>query len=249
VAFVGGGVGVNLRLGRWQDALADVEMVDSIITDPPYGERTHKSETAESKARSFDGSARRALDYDHLGSDDVQAFCESWVPRCSGWMCVQTSHDLCSAWETAMQVQGRYVFAPIPCVMPGMTVRLCGDGPSSWCVWMIVSRPRTMKAWGTLPGAYQGAPGRKKIVPGGKPLWLMRAIIRDYTKPGDLVCDPFAGGGTTLLAAAMEGRRAIGAEMDPKTHALATERLAKGYTKPLFVDDMPKAQQGDMWEG
>jgi hypothetical protein len=110
-----------------------------------------------------------------------------------------------------------------------------------------------MQRWGALVGAYvvpmgqtrRGAREGKAVI-GGKPLWLMRAIIRDYTKPGDLVCDPFSGGGTTLLAAAMEGRRAIGAEMDPKTHALATERLAKGYTKPMFVD-APKAQQGDMW--
>ena len=31
----------DLRLGRWQDALADVASVGTIITDPPYGERTH----------------------------------------------------------------------------------------------------------------------------------------------------------------------------------------------------------------
>jgi site-specific DNA-methyltransferase (adenine-specific) len=81
---------------------------------------------------------------------------------------------------------------------------------------------------------------------GGKPLALMRAIIRDYTRPGDLVMDCFAGGGTTLLAAAMEGRRAIGAEMDPETYAKAKARLAKGYTKPLFVDGPEKAKQGDL---
>ena len=31
----------DLRLGRWQDVLADVREVDCVCVDPPYGERTH----------------------------------------------------------------------------------------------------------------------------------------------------------------------------------------------------------------
>jgi len=61
----------------------------------------------------------------------------------------------------------------------------------------------------------------------------MRAIVRDYSRPGELVCDPCAGGGTTLLAAVLEGREAIGTELDPKTFELAVARLRKGYT-PSF---------------
>ena len=40
-------------------------------------------------------------------------------------------------------------------------------------------------------------------------------LIEHYTKPGDLVLDPFAGSGTVLLAAFLLGRRAIGYEIDP----------------------------------
>lgn len=61
----------------------------------------------------------------------------------------------------------------------------------------------------------------------------MRAIVRDYSRRGDLVCDPTAGGGTTLLAAAIEGRRAIGAEVDDETFRAAKRRLAAGYTPAL----------------
>ena len=73
------------------------------------------------------------------------------------------------------------------------------------------------------------------IVAGAKPPNLMRALVRDYTRPGDLVCDPCAGGGTTLLAAVQEGRRAVGSEMDPETHAKAVERLKR------------KLAQSDLW--
>jgi site-specific DNA-methyltransferase (adenine-specific) len=98
-----------------------------------------------------------------------------------------------------------------------------------------VSRPRDKRflSWGSLPGWYK-APRDASIVRGGKPLGLMRAIVRHYSRPGDLVCDPCAGGGTTLLAAAVERRRAIGSEIDPITHAAAMARIARGFTPDLF---------------
>lgn len=49
-----------------------------------------------------------------------------------------------------------------------------------------------------------------------KPLALMRWLVRLVTPPGGLVLDPFAGSGTTLLAALEEGRRAIGIERESK---------------------------------
>ena len=52
-------------------------------------------------------------------------------------------------------------------------------------------------------------------------LWLMEQIIRDYTKPGELICDPFSGGGTTGLAAVKMGRRFLGWEQKPEHHAFA----------------------------
>jgi site-specific DNA-methyltransferase (adenine-specific) len=70
-------------------------------------------------------------------------------------------------------------------------------------------------------------------VVGGKPLWAMRALVRDYSRPGDIVCDPTAGGGTTLLAAAIEGRRAVGAEMNEDNYRKAKRRLEAGYTPTL----------------
>ena len=110
---------------------------------------------------------------------------------------------------------------------------MSGDGPSSWAIYANVARPKRLCKWGTLPGAYTGNQGEREHI-GGKPLWLMRALVRDYTKAGDLVCDPVAGGGTTLLAAAIEGRRAIGAEVDVGAHAKAMARLSNGYTPDLF---------------
>ena len=53
----------------------------------------------------------------------------------------------------------------------------------------------------------------------------MQWLIRLTTPPGGVVLDPFAGGGTTCLAARAEGRRWIGIERDPEYHARAMEAL------------------------
>ena len=47
-----------------------------------------------------------------------------------------------------------------------------------------------------------------------KPVDLLSMLIGQYTQPGELVLDPFAGSGSTLKAAQLTGRRAIGIEMD-----------------------------------
>jgi hypothetical protein len=95
-------------------------------------------------------------------------------------------------------------------------------------------------------GFYENLTNRGSFV-GSKPEDLMRAIVRDYSEPGDLICDPFAGSGTTLVSALMEGRRAVGAEMDPKHYEIARKRLAKGFTPPLFVDRPEPAKQAALF--
>lgn len=230
----------DLRLGPWQDVLPDIEC-QTLISDPPYSARVHR---AGALIEGKDDAERSvAIGYEAFNEHRIIEVCNSWSPRTRGWMCIHTSHDLLPAWEAALSDCGRYVFPPIPCVMRGMSVRLQGDGPSSWTCWLIVARPREKRfmKWGTLPGAYVGAPpsrasakGAKSIVMGQKPVWLMNAIVRDYSRPGDLVVDPFAGGGTTGMACASLGRRFVGAELDAKTYALAKERLGGGVQFDLF---------------
>lgn len=193
---------------------------------------------------------RRAIEYGGWAPDDVRAFTDHWSPRTRGWFVTITDHTLARDWSVALEDAGRYVFAPLPWFAPGSRVRLAGDGPSSWTCWIVVARPRTGEhqdgtrwtKWGTLPGGYAITSDRLSPVVGAKPLALMRALVRDYTRPGDLVCDPCAGGATTGRACQLEGRRFIGAEMDEETHAKASRRLAQPYTATLLAD-APQATQ------
>jgi len=67
---------------------------------------------------------------------------------------------------------------------------------------------------------------RNKVHPTEKPVELMEHYILNSSQPGDLVLDPFAGSGSTLLAAQQNGRRWIGCEIDPLYYYPAYSRIA-----------------------
>lgn len=69
-----------------------------------------------------------------------------------------------------------------------------------------------------------------------KPHDAIRQYIRHYTKPGDLVLDPFCGSGGTALAALMEGRKAIAIDRSP-----AATFITKNYCTPVDVHELQKA--------
>jgi len=58
-----------------------------------------------------------------------------------------------------------------------------------------------------------------------KPLALIQWLVRLVAPAGALILDPFAGSGTTLLAARAEGRRSLGFERDGAYAALTRARL------------------------
>ena len=61
-----------------------------------------------------------------------------------------------------------------------------------------------------------------------KPHDAIRQYIQHYTKPGDLVLDPFCGSGSTALASLMEGRKAIAIDRSP-----AATFITKNYCTPV----------------
>lgn len=225
---------VDLRLGSWVDALADVEACDAVICDPPYSARTHAAIEHIADSDMPDGANRTPLGYEPWTREGAADLIGRFAWQCRGWMAIMTSHDLIPQIEAVHDETARLVFPPVPIIQK--RPRLVGDGPSSWTVYMVVSRPRTREfaTWGCLPGAYEAPTVRGCEIAGTKPLGLMRAIVRDYTRPGDLVVDPFCGSGTTALACAMEGRRCITSEISETTFELARKRLEGGYQPDMF---------------
>jgi len=67
--------------------------------------------------------------------------------------------------------------------------------------------------------------GPKSLHPTQKPVELMLWLLRSYSRPRQQVLDPFIGSGSTLVAARMTGRRAIGIEIDERYCEISANRL------------------------
>ncbi len=65
-----------------------------------------------------------------------------------------------------------------------------------------------------------------KLHPTQKPVEALMPLIRAFSRPGDLVFDPFCGSGSTLAAAQSLGRDWLGIELSAEHHATASKCLA-----------------------
>ena len=74
-----------------------------------------------------------------------------------------------------------------------------------------------------------------KVHPTQKPVPLLRRLIEIFTDRGDVVIDPCAGSGTTLLAAAQCGRKAYGFEIKKNFYKEAQEKILKNVQQSLFL--------------
>lgn len=221
---------VKLYNGKWQDTLKDVELPERrnchVICDPPYSAKTHNGR------RSMADADNSNINYDPITQNNIDEFFNFWSEKVF-WILIFTDHYGFYLWEDAAEKNNRIIFAPVIWLKPNATPRFCGDGPQSSCEYICVSRPKIETRCGSISGYYINNIGNFGFV-GSKPLNLMRALIRDYTKPGDLIIDPYSGTGTTLIAAGMENRNAIGSEMDPNTYKRAQKRIDAGWNRPLF---------------
>jgi DNA modification methylase len=85
----------------------------------------------------------------------------------------------------------------------------------------------TANSWGDKDQTvYERTTAHSNHHPTVKPVALMRHLVRLVTPPGGTVLDPFAGSGTTLVAAVLEGMHAIGCEMTDEYLPIIRGRVA-----------------------
>lgn len=111
------------------------------------------------------------------------------------------------------------------------------------CAYILAKgRPRVPKK--PLPDVLGWKYSGNRHHPTEKPVSSLQPLIERFTHPGAIVLDPFAGSGSTCVAAAQAGRRYIGIELLPQYHRTGVERLAavrRAMQQPAANDDLPEA--------
>jgi DNA modification methylase len=212
-------------------SLAD-KSVDHVIADPPYSEHVHRNARTNRFVPGKADSAKAVkIDFEHL-SPDVGMRCARQFGRISRrWTAIFCEAEGIASWQSWIEDAPGFEYIRTGFwVRIGSMPQISGDRPAAGAEPIVLAHPSGRKRWngGGKAGVWTfGLAGKDgdRVHPTQKPEPLMDALIRDFTDPGDLILDPFAGSGTTGVAAIRLGRRFIGWERDPKYHAIAVKRL------------------------
>jgi DNA modification methylase len=198
------------------DRVLGGESVDMVFTDPPYN--VNYANSAKDKMRGKD----RAILNDNLGDgfyDFLLAALTPTIAHCRGGIYVAMSSSELDVLQSAFRAAGgkwstfiiwakntftlgradyQRQYEPILYGWPeGAQRHWCGDRDQG-DVWNIKK------------------PQKNDLHPTMKPVELVERAIRNSSRPGNVVLDPFGGSGTTLIAAEKSGRMARLIELDPK---------------------------------
>jgi len=218
---------------------------DAVITDPPYasGSTTTKGRMMTTARKYTNAKVNNPLP-NFAGDQQDQL---SWTVWTIMWM---------NRVKDVLREGGVFAFFIDWRQLPAMSIALQIAG-LTWRGIMVWdkrnSRPQKGRPkqqteyilWGSkgkldinrnvpvLPGlySYSNVQGVKRLHQTQKPLQLMRDIIK-LCEPHSLILDPFAGSGSTLHAAILEGHTAVGIEKTESYYEIADERL-----KGLFAPD------------
>jgi DNA modification methylase len=202
---------------------------DHCITDPPYGENVHRNQ--------FDsGGGIKAqptkLDFAPLQAYQAYVYAKEIARVTKGWILAFCQAEMVGDWKSAFIAAGCIYKRCCVWVKPGARPQLSGDRPGQGfecivCAWAGKGRS-IWNGRGKL-GIYKAPIPRGKARfghPTAKPLDLMEQLVSDFTKPGEIILDPFSGSGSTHVAAKKLGRRSWGYELDENYVAVANERIS-----------------------
>ncbi len=187
------------------------ESIDAVITDPPYfvryRDRSGRSIANDSDPASILGAFRdiyRALKPDSFcvcfyGWNSVDAFFRAW--RDAGFQPVGHLVWVKSYASRVSFLEARHEQA------------------------YLLAKGHPQKPHAPLPDVQPWEYTGNVAHPTEKAVSILRPLVESFCPTGGVV-DPFAGSGSTLVAAALSGRRYVGVELEEKYVQLAQRRLA-----------------------
>jgi adenine-specific DNA-methyltransferase len=187
--------------------------VNFVLTDPPYlnrykprDGRSVPNDHTDAWLKPAFGEMYRVLERD--------SYCVSFY----GW---NVADLFIAAWRTAgFRIVGHIVFRK------RYAASVCFLRYQHECAYLLAKgfpREPQYTIGDVIDWTYSG----NKLHPTQKPLPVLLPLVETFSAAGGLVLDPFAGSGSSLLAARQLGRSYLGIELDAGYHAIATRRLEK----------------------
>lgn len=194
--------------------------VDLVFADPPYNV-----------------GLKYATHDDQMSKDDYLAWCSQWFCECRRisrtcvvvtpgmvsvpmWLSdIERTHFLI-AWTKQNNCSRNYI---------GKT-----SGFQTWEPILVFGKAKRciLRDSVDVPISMQS---EAKGHPCPKPLKLMKWIVNNFLEPDDTILDPFAGSGTTGVAAIKTGRNFIGIEKDPGYFKIAQRRIEDAAAQPMLL--------------
>lgn len=220
----------TLILGDCLEVMKELEPVDAVVTDPPYGigEANGKNKSRSKLVASVDYGSKA---WDNGTADAA----------------IYSAIDLC---KSAIVFGGNYyALPPSSCWL--VWDKENGKSDFADCELAWTNLPKSVRKirymWHGMLRANNEPRGSH---PTQKPLGVMRWCL-NHVPNAETILDPFMGSGTTGVACVQLGRKFIGIEQDPDYFQIACERIEEAYKQPRLFDE-PKPnpiQTIDMFGG
>lgn len=250
----------EIRVGDCLDVLSDLNAkrtrFDVVITDPPYSAKVHNcgrrgispdyTEPTRPNATRAQFNRNRELGFEYLSPDLRKEAARLFAAMADRWVLIFADVEGVTGWRRDCEAAGLEYVRTCFWRKRGATPQFTGDRPASHVEAVIAfhqthasGKPKK-KRWngggrgnvfehpivlnrgvGTVPCRVHSAQ---------KPLSLMVELVELFSDPGEVICDPFCGSGTTLVAAKKTGRRSFGIEADEQSAAVAVTRVQR--TRP-----------------
>jgi hypothetical protein len=232
---------VTLYCGDCRDVLPTLAPVDHVITDPPYEAESHSMARRVQRGPER-GTARarkemrvETLPFAPIDEETRQMVSDYFRSLARRWSLVFCQAEAAHKWEAAMVSAGLSRRRWCVWTKPDGQPQFSGDRPGVGYETIVACHAKGKSRWGGggKLGVFRYAKqadgfGGAMPHPTTKPEPLMLELVALFTDPGDTILDPFAGSGTTLVAAKRLGRKAIGIELSPAYCDVIVSRLRQG---------------------
>jgi DNA modification methylase len=214
--------GISIYHGKAEVVLPTLPRAGLLLTDPPYGigesSKKHVARCIPNRLNGARGSKAFQVKYERTEWDDSPP--PAWLLQQAVAQC-----------DEAIVFGGNYF---------GLAASSCwlvwdkdnGSSDFADCELAWTNLPKAVRRlkfrWAGMLQEYGGAAKEPRFHPTQKPLPVMRWAITHSTPDGSTILDPFCGSGTTLVAAKLEGRPAIGIEINERYCEIAANRLRQG---------------------